>query len=63
MCMSKPNIPPPPPPPQEAKTADAMNQRRAARKPSGMGGGTLLTGPSGVATSGVNLGGTTLLGG
>jgi len=61
MCSS-PKIPPPPPPPQEAKQADSMNQRRAGRKV-GMGGGTLLTSPSGVASSGVNLGGTTLLGG
>lgn len=62
MCMSKPNIPAPPPPPQEMKQADTVNQRRAARKV-GMGGGTLLTGPSGVTQQGVNLGGTTLLGG
>lgn len=62
MCMSKPNIPAPPPPPQETKQADTVNQRRSARKV-GMGGGTLLTGPSGVTTQGTNLGSTTLLGG
>lgn len=65
ICMSKPNIPPPPPPPQaaqEAKTVDSVAQRRASRKV-GMGGGTLLTSPSGVTTQGANLGGTTLLGG
>jgi hypothetical protein len=61
MCSS-PNIPAPAPPPQETKQADTVNQRRAARKV-GMGGGTLLTGPSGVTTQGANLGGTTLLGG
>ncbi len=64
MCVvSKPDIPPPPPPPQEQKTPDSMSQRRANRKPMGMGAGTLLTTPSGVATSGLNLGGSTLLGG
>jgi hypothetical protein len=39
-----------------------MAERRA-RRASGMGGGTMLTGPSGVASSALNTGGTTLLGG
>lgn len=62
MCMSSPDIPAPPPPPQEAKAPDAMSERRKVRKV-GMGGGSLLTGPSGVATSAQNTGGATLLGG
>jgi hypothetical protein len=39
-----------------------MAQRRA-RRTAGMGGGTMLTGPSGVASSSLNTGGTSLLGG
>lgn len=62
MCMSKPNIPAPPPPPQEVKRPDTMATRRNTRQ-GGMGAGTLLTSPSGVASSGLNLGGSTLLGG
>lgn len=62
MCMSSPSMPAPPPPPQEAKAPDSMAQRRKQR-PAGMGGGSLLTGPSGVATAAQNTGGTTLLGG
>ena len=62
MCMSTPKIPAPPPPPQEVKQPDTMNQRRKGR-PMGMGGGTLLTGPSGVASSTMSTGGSTLLGG
>lgn len=61
MCMSSPNIPEPKPV-QEAKPADTLNA--AARKKAGMtpGGGTLLTGPSGVLNAANNLGGGTLLG-
>jgi len=55
-------MPAPPPPPQEAKLPDSMNQRRKQR-PTGMGGGTLLTGPSGIANNALNTGGSTLLGG
>jgi hypothetical protein len=61
MC-STPDIPPPPPPPQDAKQADPMQARRGKRK-TPMGGGSLLTGPSGVAQGASNLGGSTLLGG
>lgn len=61
MCMSTPDVPAPPPPPQEAKAPDSMASRRNARKP--MQGGTLLTGPSGVASGALNTGGSTLLGG
>lgn len=68
MCMSKPSIPappPPPPPPQEAKAAD-MNtfRKKQGSNDSPIAGGTLLTGPSGVANSGLNVGGgSSLLGG
>lgn len=63
MCMSSPDIPPPPPPPQEAKQPDSMAVRRSQRRAGGMGMGTMLTGPSGVASGALNTGGTTLLGG
>lgn len=62
MCMSTPSMPPPPPPPQEVKQPDSMAMRRAKR-PTGMGQGTMLTGPSGVAAGSMNTGGSTLLGG
>lgn len=62
MCASKPRIPPPPPPPQEVKQPDTVNSRRRKDNPAGMGAGTVLTSPSGIASSGLNLGGTTLLG-
>ena len=65
MCMSKPNIPKveAPPPVQDAKQPDSLEARRRQRQMTGQGPGTALTGPSGVATSGLNLGGTTVLGG
>ena len=63
MCLSKPNIPPPPPPPQEIKRPDISNLRDSARRNrSGMVGGSLLTGPSGVAQGALATGRTTLLG-
>ena len=62
MCMSKPNIPPPPPPPQELKQPDTMAARRKGKQV-GIGAGTLLTGPSGVANNALTTGGSTLLGG
>lgn len=61
MCAGSPNIPKTPPPPQEQKQPDTAQLRK--RRQSGMGGGTLLTGPSGVANSTLNTGATTLLGG
>lgn len=61
MC-SAPDIPPPPPPPQEIKQPDsaALNDK-AKRNRAGIVGGSLLTGPSGVATA--STGRTSLLGG
>lgn len=62
MCMSKPNIPPPPPP-QEVKQPDSAVLRDSARRNrSGMAGGSLLTGPSGIAPGALTTGKTTLLG-
>lgn len=65
MCSSpKPPAPPaPPPPPQETKSADLNTVRRKRSEPSGMAGGTLLTGPSGVDNSMLSTGGGSLLGG
>lgn len=63
MCMSTPDIPPPPPPPQEVKQASSMVERRRSRPQGGMGGGTMLTGPSGISSGALNTGGNTLLGG
>ena len=64
MCMSSPNIPPPPPPPQEVKQPDQATLSANARRNrvGGMMGGSLLTGPSGVASSALTTGKTTLLG-
>ena len=63
MCLSSPNIPPPPPPPQEIKQPDsaALNDK-AKRNRAGMVGGSLLTGPSGVAQGAMATGKSTLLG-
>lgn len=63
MCLSKPNIPPPPPPPQEIKQPDSAALRDSARRNrGGMVGGSLLTGPSGVAQGALPTGKVTLLG-
>ena len=66
MCMSSPDIPPPPPPPpppQEVKQPDSAKLRDSARRNrSGMAGGSLLTGPSGVSQGALTTGRTTLLG-
>jgi hypothetical protein len=62
MC-SAPDIPAPPPPPQEQKAPDTLSTQRTKRKAAGFGGGTMLTGPSGVASGSLNTGGATLLGG
>lgn len=63
MCLSKPNIPPPPPPPQEVKQPDSAALRDSARRNRvGMAGGSLLTGPSGIAPGALPTGKATLLG-
>ena len=64
MCLSTPDIPPPPPPPQEAKAPDSANLRDSARRnrAGGMVGGSLLTGPSGIAPGTLPTGKATLLG-
>lgn len=64
MCLAKPNIPPPPPPPQEIKQPDTSNLRDSARRnrAGGMVGGSLLTGPSGIAPGALPTGKATLLG-
>jgi len=60
MCSS-PKIPPPPPPPQEIKQPDTSNLTdKAKRNRTGIVGGTLLTGTSGV--TGASTGKATLLG-
>lgn len=61
MCVSAPKMPAPTPPPQEVKQPDNINARRKVRPMAGAG--TLLTGPSGVASTSLNTGGSTLLGG
>jgi hypothetical protein len=61
--MSSPDIPPPPPPPQEVKQPDSANVTdKAKRNRAGIVGGSLLTGPSGVATNAMTTGKSTLLG-
>ena len=63
MCMSSPDIPPPPPPPQEVKQPDSANVTdKAKRNRAGIVGGSLLTGPSGVAPGAMTTGRSTLLG-
>lgn len=65
MCLAKtPDIPPPPPPPQEVKQPDSGALRDSARRnrAGGMAGGSLLTGPSGVAPGALPTGKATLLG-
>lgn len=61
MCMSAPKMPTPTPPPQDVKQPDTLAERRKVRPAAGAG--TLLTGPSGVANTSLNTGGSTLLGG
>jgi hypothetical protein len=59
--MSTPKMPAAAPPPQDVKQPDTMAQRKKVRPAAGAG--TLLTGPSGVANTSLNTGGSTLLGG
>lgn len=64
MCLSAPSMPSAPPPPQAVKPPDLASTflgSRRARSAAAMGGGSLLTGPSGVAN--VATAKNTLLGG
>ena len=64
MCMSSPKIPAPQPPPQAVKQPDqaqAVDMMKRNRSSAAMGGGSLLTGPSGIASA--STGKTSLLGG
>lgn len=62
MCMSSPKTPKTPPATQEVKQPETTMLRR--KKTGGMmAGGTLLTGPSGVANASLTTGAPTLLGG
>lgn len=70
MCGgSPPKAPPPPlPPPVQAAKDPSFAPMKRRNKPGQYGAGapmngTLLTGSTGVPTSGLNLGGSTLLGG
>lgn len=64
MCMSSPDIPPPPPPPQEVKQPETQALKDSARRnrSGAMTGGSLLTGPSGIAAGAMTTGKTSLLG-
>lgn len=65
MCMSSPDIPAPPPPAQEVKQPETQALKDSARRnraTAAMGGGSLLTGPSGIAPGGLTTGKTSLLG-
>lgn len=63
MCTSSPNIPPPPPPPQDAKAPTGAGLRRGRGNQVDINGGTMLTGPSGIASNSLVTGAPTLLGG
>ena len=63
MCLSKPKMPKAPDPVQEVKQPDLANLRRAKKVSAAMGGGgTLLTGPSGLTGAVANATQNTLLG-
>jgi hypothetical protein len=63
VCLSKPNLPTPQTP-QEVKQPDsAALMSNAKKNRTGMTGGSLLTGPSGVANAAASTGKTSLLGG
>lgn len=64
MCLSKTKIPDPAPPVEPVKQPEVgviRDKARANRSSAAMGGGSLLTGPSGIAN--VATGKTSLLGG
>lgn len=62
MCMSSPAAPKAPDPIQESKTPDFQAQRDARRKRALAGGGTMLTGPSGIENAAGSMAKPTLLG-
>lgn len=64
MCLSTPKIPEPQQP-QAAKEPDmaALASNAKKNRTGGMAGGSLLTGPSGVANAAASTGKTSLLGG
>lgn len=69
MCLGGGSSPPPPPPPpappaevKQPETIEAVREKRRYAKDSGMEGGTMLTGPRGVAASDLNVSKPTLLG-
>jgi hypothetical protein len=61
MCWSDAPDQVEPTPEQEAKQPDFTAMQKAKKQNATMGGGTLLTGPSGINTA-LNTGSTTLLG-
>jgi hypothetical protein len=69
MCMSKPKIPapvappPPPPPTQDSKLPETIKRDRKSTNSAPIAGGTLLTGPSGIASNQLPVATGTLLGG
>lgn len=64
ICTSTPDIPPPPPPVQESKQPEINTLKRDRKSAvSGMSGGTLLTGASGVSNAALTTAAPTLLGG
>ncbi len=64
MCLSKPNIPTPETPQAIKQPEESTTMRDSARRNRNapMVGGSLLTGPSGVANAAASTGRTTLLG-
>ena len=62
MCMSSPSVQTPDAP-QETKQPDIAAVIASRKKSGQLAGGTLLTGPSGIANNTTNTGATTLLGG
>ncbi len=64
MCLSTPSVPKTGPPPQAAKEPDTLAERKKRQTATQKaGGGSILTGPSGVSNQSLNTGGSTILGG
>lgn len=65
MCFGGSDIPPPPPPPQEVKQPETQALRDSSKRnrtAGAMAGGSLLTGPSGIASAALSTGKSSLLG-